>query len=87
MKSKIPQFDDRCILYSAEIETFSDIVQKIIPSQDKALKSRGCNPMFLVVRGNEVKAVIEGCNSPQLDIEVAKYLPAKSNSSGTPADS
>jgi hypothetical protein len=43
----------------------------------RQLSARGCMPMFLVLKGKEVKAAIEGCNSPQLQIEMAKFLPPR----------
>ena len=75
VKQKTSQADKRIALYSIELESFEENIQKILPEDSESVEGRGCKPMFLVFREEVCKVAVAGCNSPKLEIELFKLMP------------
>eukprot|EP00750_Incisomonas_marina_P016881 INCI19627.1.p2 GENE.INCI19627.1~~INCI19627.1.p2 ORF type:complete len:127 (-),score=21.55 INCI19627.1:126-506(-) len=49
-------------------------IKKFMPSADVVPDNHGCRPLFALVKDEQVKKVIEGCNAPLILQTVASIL-------------
>lgn len=77
IRQNTPVHEKRFATYSIEIDSLSHLIQAIVPAEVKNIKSKGCSPLFLVFRDQICKAVVNGCNSPQLITEIENLMPPK----------
>ena len=68
--------EHRLNIFSADLDTLAADIQPLLPEENKIdLASKGSRPLFLLFRNGEIKAVVDGCNSPALKAAMDKFLP------------
>ena len=74
-------------IYSVEIEQFSEGIIKLLKDEAShvTIDGRGCVPCFIVLRKGATVQVVEGANSPALELEMFKHMPPKPEGHGEEA--
>lgn len=64
-------------LNSIKLDDFADALQQLIPAEISTIElaTKGSRPLFIIFREGDVKAVIDGANSPMLKAQIDHFLP------------